>query len=330
MKNPKKELNMSLSPETDSMHQWTKVYRACSQVLNLLSEPDPAAVPFMDGMSDALIWPDECPDDAPMEWISGLRLIWNHRTSLLLGHDSIFEEYWRVAKECFPDWVGFRPERNTPSPELLESIREGTARLNEMFNEFEAELARKEAELERGDGGKLQVEDQEEQWLDSDAPHPHEVIRSHYQRMEMDFHEIDGMIVTQVILENLEVEVLALGEPDALVQIVVKFPVRASRKYRAATGEFLHRLNYGARRKFWELDHNDGEIRMSAYTDTMAGPLEEPIFCGLLNCMLVTADGIFPLLTNVLSGSMRPDFAADQAGAVCIAMCDEYGKSEEE
>jgi hypothetical protein len=69
---------------------------------------------------------------------------------------------------------------------------------------------------------------------------------------------------------------------------------------------------------------------MVAYADTMAGPLTEPIFRGLLHFMLMTADEVFPYLTSVLSGRMKPAFAADQTAAAIMAMCDECGKTEEE
>jgi uncharacterized protein (DUF736 family) len=67
------------------------------------------------------------------------------------------------------------------------------------------------------------------------------------------------------------------------------------------------------------MDYNDGEIRMGAYTDTLIGALTEEHFRGILHCMVVTADIVFPYLTSVLSGRMAPDFAADQADAAIYA-----------
>ncbi len=147
---------MSLPPHDDKMQEIFGAYHQYAQDLNLRSEPDPAAVPFMDGMSDALVWPDECPQDAPMELISALRFVWNYRTSLLLESIPQFEDNWKIAKECFPLWVGFRPERTLPSPELLQAIREGKQSLNEMFDEMQAEMDRKEAEMNRYDCAELQ------------------------------------------------------------------------------------------------------------------------------------------------------------------------------
>jgi hypothetical protein len=155
-------------------------------------------------------------------------------------------------------------------------------------------------------------------------------MRKVYQKMEITFQEDDDSIFTRLNLENVEVQVSTSGAPDDLASVIVTLPVRAAPKFHAATGEFLHRLNYGARRKFWEIDHNDGEIRMAAYTDTIAGPLTESTFRALLHFMLLTADKIFPCLTSVLSGRMTPELAADQAAAAILAICDDGGKTEEE
>jgi hypothetical protein len=170
---------------------------------------------------------------------------------------------------------------------------------------------------------------EEAQAPDTHVPHPLEVMRNAYQRMEIDFEVDENAVHTHLNLENLQVQVTSYVEPDELVVIIVNLPVRAAPKFRAAAGEFLHRLNYGALRKFWEMDHNDGEIRMTAYIDTMPGPLTELVFRALLHGMLMTADKAFPFLTNVLSGSMTPEFAADQAAAAIMAMCNDAGNADE-
>ncbi len=170
---------------------------------------------------------------------------------------------------------------------------------------------------------------EEAQEPNTDTPHPLEVMRNAYQHMEIEFEVNDDSVVTHLNLENLQVQVISYGVPDDLAVIIVKIPVRAAPKFRAAAGEFLHRLNYGARRKFWEIDHNDGEIRMAAYIDTIAGPLTELNFRALLHSMLMTGDEVFPFLTSVLSGSMTPEFAEDQAEAAIIAMCNDAGNTDE-
>ena len=101
--------------------------------------------------------------------------------------------------------------------------------------------------------------------------------------------------------------------------MVVRLPVRAPRKFRAAAGEFLHRLNCDSRRKLWEIDYDDGEIRLSCFTDTLVGPMTENLFRALLNSQVEAADAAFPYLTSVLSGRMSPEFAADQTQAAVQA-----------
>ena len=108
---------------------------------------------------------------------------------------------------------------------------------------------------------------EEAQESDKKVLHPLEVMRNVYQQLEITFQEDDGMISTHLNLVNVAVQVISWGEPDDLASVVVKIPVRAAPKFRAAAGEFLHRLNYGSKRKFWEIDYNDGEIRMVCYTD---------------------------------------------------------------
>ena len=160
--------------------------------------------------------------------------------------------------------------------------------------------------------------------------HPLDVMRQAYRAMEITFQEDEGTIFTRLNLKNLEVHVISWGEPNDLATIIVRLPVRAAPEFRAQAGEFLHRLNFNARRKFWEIDHNDGEIRLAAYTDTMAGPLTEAGFRSLLHCLVMHADTVFPYLTSVLSGRMAPDFAADQAEAATAAMWDTGEGNEDE
>lgn len=103
--------------------------------------------------------------------------------------------------------------------------------------------------------------------------------------------------------------------PDDLAKVIVRLPVRAAKKFRAAAGEFLHRLNCDSRRKLWEIDYDDGEIRLSCFTDTLVGAFTDRLFRALLNSLVEAADAAFPYLTSVLSGRMSPEFAADQAQA---------------
>jgi len=149
--------------------------------------------------------------------------------------------------------------------------------------------------------------------------HPLDVMRQALTAMEIPFQDDDARLFARLGLENVEVQVVAWGYPDDLAKVIVRLPVRAAKKYRAAAGDFLHRLNYSARRKYWDFDPDSGEIRLSCFTDTMAGRLTDCHFRALLNSLVHAADTAFPYLTAVLSGRMLPEFAADQAEAAIRA-----------
>jgi hypothetical protein len=149
-----------------------------------------------------------------------------------------------------------------------------------------------------------------------------DVMRQAFLSMQIPFQEDDGRLFARLGLENVEVQVVAWGYPDDLAKVVVRLPVRAAKKHRAAAGDFLHRLNCNARRKYWEMDCDSGEIRLSCFIDTMVGWLSDRHFRALLNSLVHAADTVFPHLIGVLHGRMPPAFAADQAEAAVRADCE--------
>jgi hypothetical protein len=76
--------------------------------------------PMRDILADGLIWRDETIDATPFEVISALRLVWHHRTGIIIGEQRRFAETWQLARGLFPHWVGFHPERCRPSTELAD------------------------------------------------------------------------------------------------------------------------------------------------------------------------------------------------------------------
>lgn len=144
-------------------------------------------------------------------------------------------------------------------------------------------------------------------------PQPIDVMRQTFRDLELKFEEDERQIKSRVILQNVEVLVLSWGALDDVAQLMVHLPIRAAKPVRLKVGEFLHRLNFHAKRKFWEMDFDDGEVRMAVHTDTTIGPLTPQHFGGILHLMLNTADTVFPYITNVLSGAMSAELAADQA-----------------
>jgi hypothetical protein len=150
-------------------------------------------------------------------------------------------------------------------------------------------------------------------------PEPLDVMRKVFQDAEFNFEEGENLLTLRLGIKNLDVTVFCAGRNNDLASLYVLLPIRATEEFRANTGEFLHRLNYHSKRKFWEIDYNDGEIRLTSFTDTVTGPLTETHFRGIFHSMVTTADVAFPYLTSVLSGRMTPDFAADQAQAALHA-----------
>jgi hypothetical protein len=96
---------------------------AYSQHLNALCAPDQSASPNYDMLADAIIWPDETITSTPSEVIWDLRRLRNYRTYLMLKNESPNPAAWDACKRLFPNWVGFRPERCTSTPELVEFYR---------------------------------------------------------------------------------------------------------------------------------------------------------------------------------------------------------------
>lgn len=176
---------------------------------------------------------------------------------------------------------------------------------------------------------KLAMKDEKDPQPTAEAPEPLDVMRKAFRSMQVPFQEGDGRLFTRLGLNNVEVQVFAWGFPDDLAKVIVRLPIRAARKHRAAAGDFLHRLNCNVRRKYWEMDCDSGEIRLSCFTDTIVGPLKEPHFWALLNSLVHAADTTFPFLTGVLNGKMTPDIAADQAqAAVQFEWAKENGNEE--
>ena len=145
--------------------------------------------------------------------------------------------------------------------------------------------------------------------------HPMDVMREYYTASGITFQEDDSALFTRLNLMNTEVQVICWGEPNDTATVLVRLPLRAAPEVREKAGEFVNRMNFGAKRKFWEIDCDSGELRLTSYTDTLVGPLTAEFFRAILNALLAAADATFPYLTGVLTGRMLPAFAADQAEA---------------
>jgi hypothetical protein len=84
---------------------------------------DESAPMRYDLMSDAILWEDELPAP-PLGDALVLRLLLRYRTSVLLHQpDAQLEAYWDRGRMLFPDWPGFKLDRNTPSAAIAEYYR---------------------------------------------------------------------------------------------------------------------------------------------------------------------------------------------------------------
>lgn len=79
---------------------------------------------FYEMMSGALMWEDEKPD-LPFSEIGWFRAALAYRSSVILGQPRPeLESVWSALQRIAPEWPGFRPERCTPSPELVDYLNE--------------------------------------------------------------------------------------------------------------------------------------------------------------------------------------------------------------
>jgi hypothetical protein len=100
-------------PPEETLRRW-------AMHLDKIRNPSATAQPFVDCMSDALVWPDETDSSTPVQVIGALRFVRHYRTGLIIGEQRPHGEYWQLGRELFPNWVGFHPSRCDVSPRLSE------------------------------------------------------------------------------------------------------------------------------------------------------------------------------------------------------------------
>jgi len=144
---------------------------------------------------------------------------------------------------------------------------------------------------------------------------PTDVMRRWLDEMECryDYDDGDDIITFNVNTPSTELTVLCGGTADDCAVVYVRIPVRVPELTRQAVGEFLHRMNYPFKRKIWGMDFNDGEICMASSTDLVSCALDQEFFGSMIQTLLSNARIVFPYLNAVITRSMKPDFAADQA-----------------
>lgn len=99
----------------------TRRFEKYAQLLNSLPFSDKAH-PFYEIMSDALMWDDE-KANLPISELGWFRAALAYRSSVILAQPRTeFEPIWNSLKRIAPKWPGFRPERCTPSLELVDIL----------------------------------------------------------------------------------------------------------------------------------------------------------------------------------------------------------------
>ena len=74
-------------------------------------------------MADAIFWDDEGIKNLNSKLGNSFRCILHHRTSLITGTpEEIYAKVYNIAKQYFPEWVGFSEDRTTYCPELADRI----------------------------------------------------------------------------------------------------------------------------------------------------------------------------------------------------------------
>ena len=84
-------------------------------------------------MSGAFIWEDEGLWDCPNHRLqNAFKYVVKHRTNLITGPDNdvrdmrskkLDESIFKMAKQCFPNWIGFEDSRCSYNAELSERIK---------------------------------------------------------------------------------------------------------------------------------------------------------------------------------------------------------------
>jgi len=137
---------MAIEDHKDLKSYMREVLDRHAERLNRRRWPWPFVPPFYDVMSGGLAWPDELQRLRHSSDVTDLlRCLWAYRTSLMLGKphedDAALAEVWRMALQACPHWVGFRPNRRTPTPKLLRIYREGRVRMRKCLRDMERETA---------------------------------------------------------------------------------------------------------------------------------------------------------------------------------------------
>jgi hypothetical protein len=105
------------------VEKFISAFRRIAGRLNVC-KADPKAECFFELLSGGLIWTDERPSfEMDVEELGALRILWNYRTSLLVGKPRTeFQDVWDTAIALAPHWPGFLAERQRPRSDIMALI----------------------------------------------------------------------------------------------------------------------------------------------------------------------------------------------------------------
>lgn len=99
-----------------------------AKVMNALTK-SPDAVVHYDMLAGALWWSDERPAPDQLDDSDCLRPVFRYRTSEIISEpEPEYLPFWLAAKNAFPKWPGFDPERCKPDDNLAALYRRSEAK----------------------------------------------------------------------------------------------------------------------------------------------------------------------------------------------------------
>ena len=103
-----------------------------------------------------------------------------------------------------------------------------------------------------------------------------------------------------------------MREEQQQVMFYAIYPLRAPADRRAATAEFVARVNYGLALGNLELDMEDGEMRFKMSADLSAAQFSLPLLRSLMQIGIATADRYYPGYLALLYKGVTPREAVAQ------------------
>ncbi len=161
---------------------------------------------------------------------------------------------------------------------------------------------------------------------------PITMMREVLEALELEeIEEEENALRVLLTLERVDVHLCAATlHHHTKIHVGFQIPISAPAESRSAVGEFLHRLNEETLRKAWGLNYDNGRIRCSLVADNYRGEFSADQFKQFIHYLAYATDIIFPFLTGVINGHMRPDVAADQAQAALESESSDQTSGEED